>query len=111
VRSELGLCRASITAARRSGSTRAHVTVGIGPPGVDDHCHITVSDVTVKAPIEARRSPCQSSTAKRSYSASTPLSFCLRAPRNGSLNRRKVAHHLRHEDLIRPASAMMRAAT
>src|ERR1700757_590404 len=28
---------ASITAARRAGSTRAHVTVGIGPPSVDDH--------------------------------------------------------------------------
>src|ERR1700756_5183270 len=28
---------ASITAARRAGSTRAHVTVGIRPPSVNDH--------------------------------------------------------------------------
>ena len=39
---------ASMIAARRAGSTRAHVTVGMQPPSVMTTGHSTVSDVTVK---------------------------------------------------------------
>src|SRR6202171_6232023 len=92
---------ASITAARRIGSTRAHVTVGIGSSqGSMTTGHITVSDVTVKA----RFSPARLSVLHReevvlAFDASELLLSARREmdPRTGG----KVAHRLRHEDLAR----------
>src|SRR5258705_2680026 len=85
---------ASITAARRIGSTRAHVTVGIGSSqGSMTTGHITVSHVTVKV----RFSPTRLSDLHREEVVLTFDASELLLPRAAKWDSRaagKVAHRL-----------------